>query len=335
MAQDRGVVSFHHVSASLTEANLLMLRRLSDSSLPENAGRGQRARELLGATATITNPRSRLLSLRGRRFNLAFALAEFLWHLSGSRDVAFLRHYAPRIGKYAPSEDAFDGTAYGPIMRGRGGFEHDQLAEVMHLFHEDPETKRAIVSTWRLGSDLSLNNRDVPCTLAFHFRLRENALHCITYMRANDAYRGFPTDAYTGTMLQELVATEVGAHLGTYTHMVGTLHLYADDWRSVEAITETDLTSLAEDPPMDDEAPLSSAEEVAQLVRDLQQGRSVSQTRVVGARLPRYWRQVLEVFIAFELATRPAEFEHALSQVPEHWGNAIRDWFDNSEAGRE
>jgi thymidylate synthase len=45
-------------------------------------------------------------------------------------------------------------------------------------------------------------------------------------MRSNDAYWGLPHDVFAFTMIQEIVANELGYKLGSYKHLVGSLHLY-------------------------------------------------------------------------------------------------------------
>jgi thymidylate synthase len=49
-------------------------------------------------------------------------------------------------------------------------------------------------------------------------------------MRSNDAYIGLPHDVFCFTMLQELVARDLGVELGCYRHLVGSLHIYEADF---------------------------------------------------------------------------------------------------------
>ena len=59
--------------------------------------------------------------------------------------------------------------------------------------------------------------------------IREGKLSMITYMRSNDLYLGFPHDIFCFTLLQELVARSLSVGVGTYKHMVGSMHLYDQD----------------------------------------------------------------------------------------------------------
>ena len=51
----------------------------------------------------------------------------------------------------------------------------------------------------------------------------------LTHMRSNDAFIGLPHDVFCFTMLQEIIAADLGVQLGTYRHMVGSLHIYDSD----------------------------------------------------------------------------------------------------------
>jgi thymidylate synthase len=54
-------------------------------------------------------------------------------------------------------------------------------------------------------------------------------------MRSNDVYLGLSHDIFSFTMLQEIVANSIGANLGSYIHMVGSLHLYEDKLTKAKA----------------------------------------------------------------------------------------------------
>jgi thymidylate synthase len=53
-------------------------------------------------------------------------------------------------------------------------------------------------------------------------------------MRSNDVYIGLPFDVFSFTMLQELLARDLGVEVGRYVHMVGSLHLYERNRTDVE-----------------------------------------------------------------------------------------------------
>jgi thymidylate synthase len=78
------------------------------------------------------------------------------------------------------------------------------------------------------------------------FMLRGDSLHMFTNMRSNDALWGVAHDFFCFTMLQEIIARDLGVDVGTYKHAVGSLHLYdesietakrflGEGWQSTEA----------------------------------------------------------------------------------------------------
>jgi thymidylate synthase len=69
-------------------------------------------------------------------------------------------------------------------------------------------------------------SKDVNCTVALHFIIREGKLYLTTYMRSNDIWMGFPYDVFQFASMQVLLSMELGVELGTYTHIAGSLHLY-------------------------------------------------------------------------------------------------------------
>jgi thymidylate synthase len=48
-------------------------------------------------------------------------------------------------------------------------------------------------------------------------------------MRSNDVFLGLAHDVFCFTMLQEIIARSLSVDIGTYKHMVGSLHIYETD----------------------------------------------------------------------------------------------------------
>ncbi|MDT3397622.1 thymidylate synthase [Streptomyces sp. B1866] len=194
--------------------------------------RGMPTRELLDAHLVLTRPRARLLHLPPVRIlNPAFAAAETVWHLSGSDDP-WIFDYNGRLRQYA--DDGVLRGAYGPRMRRWGGG-LDQLARVVEILGDDPDSRRAVIQLYDPARDAA-GHRDVPCTLGFRFHLRGGRLHMATTMRSQDVWVGLPYDLFFATVLHELVAGWVGAELGVYHHHVDSLHLYERDAAAAESL---------------------------------------------------------------------------------------------------
>ncbi|WP_328869654.1 thymidylate synthase [Streptomyces sp. NBC_00287] len=196
--------------------------------------RGMQTREVLDVHMTLTQPRARLLHAPPTRvLNPAFAVAETVWHLSGS-DAPWIFGYNSKLRQYA--DDGVLRGAYGPRMRNWAGHV-DQLRRVVEILKEDPDSRRAVIQLYDPSQDAA-GHKDVPCTLGFRFHLRAGRLHMATTMRGQDVWIGMPYDLFFTTTLHELVAGWLGAELGPHHHHVGSLHIYERDLPQAVGLSE-------------------------------------------------------------------------------------------------
>jgi thymidylate synthase len=181
------------------------------------------ARELIGVLLEITNPRARLsrTETRGKLFS---ALGELCWYLAKTNRLDFIEYYIPKYAESADGEVILGG--YGPRLFNWGG--QDQVANVIRLLRNRPHSRRAVIQLFDL-TDIVEEHKDVPCTCTLQFMIRANALHLLTSMRSNDVFLGLPHDVFCFTMLQEIVARSLSVEIGSYKHVVGSLHLYDRD----------------------------------------------------------------------------------------------------------
>lgn len=135
---------------------------------------------------------------------------------------------------------------------------------------------------------LSASSIDVPCVSSCQFMLRNDRLHAVLTMRSNDVIWGLPYDVFLFTMIQEMLACELGAELGSYCHIAGSLHLYNQHERLAERVLEAGLTRAAPMPRMSDLAGLSDFLEFEREMRTA--GRS-------DISLSAYWRQLAETLV--------------------------------------
>ncbi len=203
--------------------------------------RGQMCIEKIGHSFRIHNPRDRVIFNKERNINFSFMVAEWLWIMSGSDDVKMISHYNSKIADYSDDGKTMHG-AYGKrILR------KDQLSNVIEKLREDNDSRQALMIIFE-PEDVTLETKDVPCTILFQFFIRDNKLHMVTYMRSNDVLLGLPYDLFNFTMIQEYVLTLLreesgdfsalgGLGMGTYTHTVGSLHIYERDFGKIEKIS--------------------------------------------------------------------------------------------------
>lgn len=270
------------------------LGRVFDEPHYFNAPRGHRSRERIGAHFVIADARQRVPFVAARRLNIVFNFAEALWYLSGRDDVDFVAYYAPSIRRYSMDGRTLRGTAYGRALFALDG-RIDQWKSVVDVLAADPDSKRAVVQMFRAEELLVPDNIDVSCTLGLQFLLRDGTLHAVGYMRANDAYRGVVSDVFSFTFLQEVLATQIGAEVGSYVHNVGSIHVYEPDDERVRAVLD-DATGPA--PYRFPVMPVCDNRPYVRTVLEHEEALRAGDARldagaVAGLDLPHYWRQVV------------------------------------------
>ncbi|HEY3607715.1 MAG TPA: thymidylate synthase [Pseudonocardiaceae bacterium] len=224
--------SFHECYPAVLDA---VFHRSEYASAP----RGQLIREMIGASYSVARPWQRFFLSPARRTNLVFNYAEALWYLTGGDELDYLRYYAPTIANFTGPARRLSGSAYGPRIFANGVNSVDQWRRVSDLLTTDEGSRRAVIQIFSPTESLDLDNADVACTLSFQFLLRDGALELIAYMRANDAYRGMVSDVFSFTLLQEVLATQLGVATGRYHHHVGSLHVYERDRDRVTRVLTT------------------------------------------------------------------------------------------------
>ncbi len=188
--------------------------------------------ELIGVSLELTQPRCRLSRTETRRRTRA-GIAELAWYLSGTTDPAMIVYWVPKHRDEVEDDGTIRG-AYGPRMFGVG--KNAQFRTVLDLLTTRNTSRRAVIQLFD-ASDLTGPQRyqDVPCTSTLQFFVRDGQLHLMVTMRSNDAFIGLPLDVFSFTMLQELMAGELGVAMGRYIHSVGSLHIYDHDDADIEA----------------------------------------------------------------------------------------------------
>ncbi|WP_344965390.1 thymidylate synthase [Crossiella cryophila] len=291
-----------------------MLKSLIDEPAYRNAPRGFASREQLGLRYRLREASQRIPFVPARRLNLVFNFAEALWYLSGRDDLDFIGYYAPSIRKYSADGTRLTGTAYGRALFGGNG-RPVQWPTLVRQLREDPDSKRCVLQIFDADELAIAGNPDVSCTLGLQFMLREGALHGVGFMRANDAYRGMTSDVFSFTLIQEMFARELGAELGSYTHLVGSVHLYDPDYQRARevladpAVHETVLPRFPEMPVGDNWPWVRQVLEYEEALRQ-NRIRLEPDTEVLG--LPEYWAQVLLMFEVYRRVRRQEQVDGEL-----------------------
>lgn len=248
----------HIVEDTLDDALMVLFSRLLTGGTRTQSSNGP-AKELIGCSIQITDPRARL-SRSGGRSTIFSSLGETLWYLSGSNDLAMIEHYIPSYRKFAklPDSAMVAPGAYGPRLHSS---DMSQLTTIIRRLKSkrsklERDTRRAVITIY--GQSDLFRDEDIPCTCTLQFFPRSEALHLVTYMRSNDAYIGFPHDVFAFTFIQEFVACATGYELGTYHHMVGSLHIYENRWDAAGRYQDEGWHESLPMPPMPSDDPTGS-----------------------------------------------------------------------------
>lgn len=193
--------------------------------------------ELIAPTLILTNPKNRLLYWEGRKFNLIYALTEAIMLFSPSNKLYNFTLFNKNMANYSDDGKTLN-SAYGQYVA-------NQIPKVIELLKRDANTRQAVISIYN-NTYCNKQTKDVPCTIALNFLIRNNALDLIVYMRSNDMIWGLQYDMFMFTYLQEVVANELGINVGVYVHCPTSLHVYEHHYNLLET---SDKINYVEDMP--------------------------------------------------------------------------------------
>ncbi|MFJ5779306.1 thymidylate synthase [Streptomyces sp. NPDC093094] len=187
--------------------------------------RGNAAREVIGVSFRLPDPRQRLPYLAERKTNPVFQFAEALWYLAGRRDVDMIGYYAPSIRSSCTDGVHLGGSAYGYTLFNSADGGQSPFDLVVELLLNERDSKRGYLSVFSTAELADRSNPDVACLAGLHLLPRDGHLHMVCNMRANDLDCGLLSDVFSFTMIQEFAAVQLGLRLGTYTHTIGSAHV--------------------------------------------------------------------------------------------------------------
>jgi thymidylate synthase len=211
----------------------------TDSSLPEQPGRGGPTKEILHATIAIENSAARWVVSRFPALNPAYAFAELIWTLNGREDSAFLFYFNSKLRELVGDGPTLHG-AYGKRLRRYLGF--DQFARAYHALQHCPDSRQVVLQIWDGKIDLPDDDGvpaspDIPCNLVSLLKVRRGHLEWTQVMRSNDIFRGIPYDFVQFTCMQEIFAGWLGVQPGAYFHVSDSLHAYVKNLPNILAAT--------------------------------------------------------------------------------------------------
>lgn len=212
------------------------------------APRGKPTVELRQNTAVIDMAHP-LVRCPLRKLSVRFACAEALWILDGDNRVEPLAKYAPAMREFSDDGVTLAG-AYGPRIV-------EQLNYVIATLQKDRDTRQAVLTIWK---PCPAPSKDIPCTVAMAFAIREEQLNCHVFMRSSDIWLGMPYDTFSFSMVATYIAClyNMGLHAGAAPVRLGALyltaasaHLYALNYDGAEACIADDVAPPGDAVPED------------------------------------------------------------------------------------
>lgn len=269
-----------------------VLSKLLISKNRISPGRGP-ATEIVGALIRIRNPRARL-SRTEKRGKIFSSLGELLWYLAKSKRLDFIEYYIPAY-KCESENGVTIAGAYGPRLFAKDSI--NQVDRILRQLRDKKDTRNAVIQLFD-ARDLNGDVTNIPCTCTLQFFSRGGHLHMVTHMRSNDAYLGLPHDVFCFTMIQEIFATSLSLKLGTYSHAVGSLHLYDDDRSKARQVLDEGWQSTFTMPNMPTHHVWESISQLLKIEKKLRTGEAVA---LDGFDLEPYWldlARLLQVYRA-------------------------------------
>lgn len=122
-------------------------------------------------------------------------------------------------------------------------FQYGDLEDVVSMLHTEPDTRQAFLPIWFPEDTGAVDGQRVPCTLGYHFMIREKRLNVTYLIRAVDFVRHFRDDVYMATRLAQWVRSKLwerqmlGLEMGTLTMHTISMHCFAGDMHALEQYT--------------------------------------------------------------------------------------------------
>lgn len=123
-------------------------------------------------------------------------------------------------------------------------FEYGDLQDVVELLHTDRHTRQAYLPVWFPEDTGATEGQRVPCSLGYHFMIRQGKLHVTYLIRAVDFFRHFRDDVYMAVRLAQWVRDElVFTHesdiaMGNLTMHTMSMHCFQGDLLALGRMVE-------------------------------------------------------------------------------------------------
>jgi thymidylate synthase len=110
----------------------------------------------------------------------------------------------------------------------------DQIAQVIEMIKNTPDSRRMIVSAWNVADIEEMAKAGLPpCHCLFQFYVANGKLSCQLYQRSCDTFLGVPFNIASYSLLTMMIAQVCGLKAGDFVWTGGDTHLYLNHMEQV------------------------------------------------------------------------------------------------------
>lgn len=120
-------------------------------------------------------------------------------------------------------------------------FEYGDLADVVNQLSHSPNTRQAYLPIWFPEDTGAVHGKRVPCTLGYHFIIRDGVIDVSYFMRSTDLLRHFQDDVYLAVRLAHYLVSELREdnphrplRVGKLIFHTANLHIFEQDVALIE-----------------------------------------------------------------------------------------------------
>lgn len=160
----------------------------------------------------------------------------------------YMERYWPKVAGWVrtpttTAQEYVEEFAKEPLNWGvNKGIRHDygDLAGLVRSLASEPDTRQAYLPVWFPEDTGDAHNGRKPCTLGYHFIMRNNKIDVVYYLRSCDLAHHFRDDMYLTVRLLHWVLTECrrlnpavwgSVQMGKLVVQITSLHMFINDFR--------------------------------------------------------------------------------------------------------
>lgn len=107
----------------------------------------------------------------------------------------------------------------------------EQIKYVIKELTLRPNSRQAIITMYDRHQDMMNwgGKARVPCSLTYHFLMRENKLSLVYSQRSCDFLKFFQADIYCSIEMLKYIAQQLDVEVKSFTHFINSLHVFKKD----------------------------------------------------------------------------------------------------------